>query len=249
MITLARMVAVGNRLDQPAAKDRGRDAEHHVAVATQPGDRISGRQEVRLRHVAAGCIGSAGDDEQVVHAAVGRAVGLHEARLADRAVGGDEPGHLVGRTVGVDDVVERIDGRARATHEGLQMARRTLVRVEARPQTIALVVGLLSTGDHVGLHEARQAILEEHHLLRGKSRQRRWCLPVGAGLAHPWIFYLSDRGDGPQDAQAKHEPRRCTTPDGVMFTHGFSSLVHVTCQHVADACLRAATGLCRCVAP
>ena len=54
---------IGDRLDQPVAKDGRRDAKDEITF-------LRGLSEVVLGDVAAGCIGAAGDGEQVVHSAV-----------------------------------------------------------------------------------------------------------------------------------------------------------------------------------
>ena len=54
---------------------------------------ISGGQEIGLRDIAAGRVGAAGDDEEVMHSAVVGAVGIPlKAGFTDGASCGDEPG-------------------------------------------------------------------------------------------------------------------------------------------------------------
>ena len=63
-----------------------------LGIAALAGQRISGGEEIELGDVAAGGVGSAGDDEKGVHVAVGDTVGPLEARFAYWAIGSDEPG-------------------------------------------------------------------------------------------------------------------------------------------------------------
>src|SRR6185295_14913141 len=88
--------------------------------------------------------GASGDDEEIVHAAVGRAVRvLHEARLAHRTVERDERRDLVLRPVQRRHRYLRIDRRARAADGRLEMAARALIEIESRTQTAGHVIDFL----------------------------------------------------------------------------------------------------------
>src|SRR5262249_38679379 len=77
----AQDLAVLDRIDQAQSEHLQRNAERQVALGEFAG-------EIRLSDVAVGdsrIFGDGGDDPQLVHAAVARAVGLElEADLADR---------------------------------------------------------------------------------------------------------------------------------------------------------------------
>src|SRR5258708_14010809 len=65
---------VGGRLDEPSAKDGGRNGENDVAISALAGVWISSRSKIWLSDVAARRVSASSDDEEVVHAAVGRSI-------------------------------------------------------------------------------------------------------------------------------------------------------------------------------
>jgi len=77
---------VGNRFDQPRAKNRRRNSENNVRIPTLARERISRGQEIELGDVATGGVISPGDHEECVHRAVGRSVALLEPCFANGAV-------------------------------------------------------------------------------------------------------------------------------------------------------------------
>src|SRR5579863_6151329 len=81
---------VWNGFYEPRAKHRSGDPENNIRIAALAGKRGSGGEEIELGDVAAGGVGSSGDDEKGVHVAIGDTVGLLEARFADGAIGRDE---------------------------------------------------------------------------------------------------------------------------------------------------------------
>ena len=127
---------VGNRFDEPRAKDRSWDAENNVRIPTLAGQRISRRQEIELGDVAAGGVSSPGDHEEVVHFAVGGAVALLKPRFADGTILHDEPGHRVLRSAQVGNCQQGILRRTRAAASRLRVAGKTLVGVEARTEAV-----------------------------------------------------------------------------------------------------------------
>ena len=179
---------IGNRLDQTRAQQRSRDAIHDVGVSALTGESIPRRRKARLRDLAAGRVAAVSDDEQIVDAAVG-----NEARLADRSVRHDEPGHCVGRAIGVGDGGQRIDEGTAAADDGLYVTGRAGIRVEARAEA-AVVAG--RTADHLDRGEAREAILKEGELVGRQACERRRRTVVGACLAHPGIDDLCHRRRG-----------------------------------------------------
>src|SRR5262245_17711213 len=105
-----------------------------------------------------------GDREERVHAPVRGSVRiLDEARLAHRAVRGDERGHLVGAAVLARERDLRIDEGARAPDCGLQVAARAAVEVHARPEAFV---------DLFRLGEIGQPRVEECLLVRSRSGDR-----------------------------------------------------------------------------
>ena len=143
-------------------------------IAALAGQRIAGGQKIRLHEIACARIAAAGHDEQIVHAAVGDAVRLHEARLADGSVLRFEPRNRIDGAVGVRDADQGILRRAAAADIGKQMAGRALVRIEARTQAIARALRGASTAHDFDEIEACHAVLKEINLVRAKPRQRAW---------------------------------------------------------------------------
>jgi len=92
---------VRDGFNEPAAKSGRWDAEDDVAVPALAGQRVAGRQEVRLRDVATLSVASARDDEEIMHLTIAAAVGiLFEPRLPDGAILRDEYSTVVFRRSG-----------------------------------------------------------------------------------------------------------------------------------------------------
>src|ERR1700674_4738319 len=103
---------IGDRLDEPNAKDGCGNAEDDVVVSAVAGERGSSWQEVRLSDVAAR-VAAAGDDEEVPCAAVGRSVRIPlKACFTDGAIPRDEPGQRVFRPIERGDRDQGIRRRA-----------------------------------------------------------------------------------------------------------------------------------------
>jgi len=154
---------IGNRLDETRTQYRSRDAKDDVTASPLTGQSIAGRPEIRLCDRAAAVhIAAAGDDEQVMDAAIGYAVGCDKAHFPDRAVWCDEPRHGVRRSVGLCDREQRIGGRTRSADEWLQMAGRALIRVVPRSQTGVVAC---CTEDDLDAIKARQPVLKESFLV------------------------------------------------------------------------------------
>src|SRR6516162_1225299 len=146
---------VGDRLDEAGAEIGRRNAEDHVVVPALSAHRISRRSEIRLTDIALACVGATGHDEEVMHAAVAQSIGLHEARLTDGTVRGDEPRDEIPGAIGARDVNQRILWRATASDSRVQVTRRALIRVEAWTESV-----VCSPRDHFDLGKASESILK-----------------------------------------------------------------------------------------
>ena len=160
---------VGDRFEESIAKDRCRDAEDDVRISTLAGERVPSRQEVGLGDVATHGVTAAADDEEGVHVAVVSSVGvLLEARLPDGPIFRDEPRHHVFCPTERGDLDQGVPRRARPATSRLGVARKALVRVEARPQAV-----VLASRHGLDFLEPGKPILEERGFVRRKAWQGR----------------------------------------------------------------------------
>src|SRR5258706_10006658 len=197
---------VGDRLDEPSAKHGRRNAENDVAISALAGDWISSWSKIWLDDVAARRLSASSDDEEVVHAAVGRSVGIPlEAGFTDRAIARDEPWQPIFRPIEFGDRDQGIRRRAGPADGGLQVAGRTLVGVEAWPQPV-----VVTSGDDLNVLKSGEPILEELGLVRRKARQGS---PGRRRLAaHAWIDAPCRRWSPQSSCDCADENSKCKYP-------------------------------------
>jgi hypothetical protein len=110
-----------------------RDAENDITCGNLGG-------EVRLRDIAARCIGTPGDHIKLMHLAIGCAIRVsHETRFADRTMQSYKRRHdIVGALQGRDRHL-RIGAWACAADGGLHVATGTLIEIVSRAQAWAAI--------------------------------------------------------------------------------------------------------------
>ena len=184
---------VGDRLNEPCAEERSRNAKNDVRIPALTRERITCRQKVGLSDVATGGVTSAGNHKESVHSAVGGSVGAPlKPRLADRPILRDEPRDGVLSAIQGGDCEQRISQRARAASTRLRVAGETLVGVEAGSEAIVRAIApQTSISANLAL-----PILKERSFVRGKTaaagRQRlpghraRQGLPGLSGFEPNW---------------------------------------------------------------
>ena len=159
---------VGDRLDEPGAKDRRRDAENDVRISAMGGEWISGRLEVGLGDVATRGVTATGDDEEVVHTAIVGSVRIPlKACFTDGTILRDEPRHHVFCTIESGNPDQGVPRGARSTGSRLRMARQALVGVEARPKPI-----VVASCHDLDLSEPGESVFKERTFVRSKALQR-----------------------------------------------------------------------------
>src|SRR5260370_17039376 len=103
------------------------------------GERVSGRQEVGLGDVTTRCVTAAGNDEEVVHAAIVSSVRIPlKACFTDGTILRDEPWQHVFRPTESGNSDLGVPRRARSAGSRLRMARQALFSVESRPKPFVL---------------------------------------------------------------------------------------------------------------
>jgi len=151
---------VGYRFNKAGSKSRSRDSEGNVSIPALAGERIASGQEVKLRDVASGGVAPAGDDEQGVNVAVGGAITSLETRFAHRAIRRDKPGDNVLCPVERCDSDQGVLRRAGSAHVRLRVARKTLIRVEARTEAV-----VRASLHNLGFGKPALPILEERRFV------------------------------------------------------------------------------------
>ena len=148
-------------MDASAVLASAEDRVIDEAVAALARQGIAGGQEIRLCEIAGSRVGSTGDDETAVNAAVLHAIRLHEACFANRAVRRIEPRQRIAGAIRACDCDQRILRRTAAAHVRLQVTGCALIRVEARSQAVSGSLLSTTAAHDFDEAEARHAILKE----------------------------------------------------------------------------------------
>jgi hypothetical protein len=173
---------VWNCFYEPRAKERSRDSENNVRIATLARKRISRGQEIELRDFATRGVGSAGNHEEVVYRTVADSVTRLKPRFADRTILSYEPWHSVLRPIQSGNCDHGILRRTRTASGRLRVARQTLVGVEARTEAI-----VCAAGHNLDISEPRLPILEKRSFVRSKTFQR--CAGTRRATSHARVYW------------------------------------------------------------